>query len=412
MATALVAVTAVATGCTTHKNFLRAEGVKIVNDGGEVLLRGMGLGGWVLQEPYMMRLPHGMGTQTALRDSLVALVGEERTAEFYRAWWRNGIQKRDIDSLAAWGFNHVRMPMHYNIYTLPVDREPVAGQHTWLEDGFALTDSLLSWCEANKIYLFLDLHAAPGGQGNDVAISDAAPVKLWQDERNVEKAVALWRKLAERYKNEEWIGGYDIINEPNWGFTDPEGDRNGTREQVNGPLRDYFVRVTEAIRQVDKNHIVVIEGNAWGNNYNGVWPLDWDIAANTVISFHRYWIENTQETLTTALTNRTTQNAPLWMSESGENSNEWFTDAVRLLENNDIGWCWWTYKRMGTPTPMEIIPGEGYQRLLDYWSGNAPRPTADEAWAALQTLAENYKQENTIFHRDYIDALFRRTDAE
>jgi hypothetical protein len=393
-------------GCSQQTNFLRADGQRIVNGEGEVLLRGFGLGGWVLQEPYMLRLPGSMRTQSQFRDSLVALVGEERTAEFYRAWWHNGIQKRDIDSLASWGFNHVRMPMHYNLYTLSIDEEPVAGEQTWLTEGIAITDSLLVWCKANRMYLFLDLHAAPGGQGNDVAISDAAPVKMWQDERNVEKAIALWRHLAERYKNEVWIGGYDIINEPNWGFSDPEGDPNGLREKLNAPLRDYLVRATAAIREVDKNHMVVIEGNGWGNNYNGVWPLDWD--DNTAISFHRYWCYNTPETLADALKNRAEQNAPLWMSESGENSNVWFTDAISLLEANNIGWCWWTYKRLGDRTPMEIIPGEGYLRMLDYWSGRGSRPSADEAWAALQTLAENYKQENTLFHRDFIDAMFRQ----
>ncbi len=391
--------------CTPKKDFLRAKGDRIVNNGGEVLLRGFGLGGWVLQEPYMLQLTGGIRTQTQFRDSLVALVGEDRTAEFYRTWWRNGIQKRDIDSLASWGFNHVRMPMHYNIFTLPIEQEPVPGEQTWLAEGFEITDKLLEWCAANKIYLFLDLHAAPGGQGNDVAISDAAPVKFWEDERNVEKAIALWRRLAERYKDEEWIGGYDVINEPNWGFTDP-ADRNGLNEPDNGPLKKFLVDVTRAIREIDKNHLVVIEGNGWGNNYNGIFPLDWD--DNTAISFHKYWNRNDPESLAEALKNRTEQGAPLWMSESGENSNVWFTDAISLLESNNIGWCWWTYKRIGTPTPMEIIPGEGYLRILDYWAGLAPKPTADEAWAALQTLAENYKQQNTVLHRDYIDAMFRQ----
>jgi hypothetical protein len=399
--------------CSGHKNFLRAEGQRIVNNEGEVLLRGFGLGGWVLQEPYMLRLPSTMRTQSQFRDSLVALVGEERTAEFYRRWWRNGVQKRDIDSLASWGFNHVRMPMHYNLYTLSIEEEPASGGQTWLTEGLAITDSLLAWCAANRMYLFLDLHAAPGGQGNDVAISDAAPVRMWQDERNVSKAIELWRHLAERYKDEEWIGGYDIINEPNWGFSDPEGDPNGLRERDNAPLLDYLVRATAAIRSVDKNHIVVIEGNGWGNNYNGIWPLDWD--DNTVISFHRYWCYNTPETLADALRNRHEQGAPLWMSESGENSNAWFTDAISLLEANNIGWCWWTYKRLGDRTPMEILPGEGYLRMLDYWSGRGARPSTEEAWEALQTLAENYKQENTLFHRDFIDAMFRQvstTDTE
>ncbi len=403
----LLAVVVFSVSCTaTHKNFLRAEGGKIVNDGGEVLLRGFGLGGWVLQEPYMLRLTGGIATQTQFRDSLVSLVGEDRTAEFYRLWWRNGVQKRDIDSLAAWGFNHVRMPMHYNIYTLPTEKEPVPGEQTWLDEGFAISDSLLSWCAANEMYLFLDLHAAPGGQGNNIEISDAAPVKLWDDERNIAKTIALWEKLAERYRDEEWIGGYDLVNEPNYGFSDPAGDPNGTAEKNNAPLRDFLVRVTEAIRRIDTNHLVIIEGNGWGNNYNGVWPLDWD--DNTAISFHRYWIANTPDTIERFLEMRTGQNAPLWMSESGENSYEWFTDAVGLLEDNDIGWCWWTYKRMGSPTVMEIAPGEGWGQLLAYWRGEGPKPSPDEAWQALATLAENYKIENTTFHREYIDALFTR----
>ena len=66
----------------------------------------------------------------------------------------------------------IRLPMHYNLYTLPVDKEPVAGENTWLDKGFAITDSLLAWCKANHMYLILDLHAAPGGQGNDINISD------------------------------------------------------------------------------------------------------------------------------------------------------------------------------------------------------------------------------------------------
>jgi hypothetical protein len=239
-----------------------------------------------------------------------------------------------------------------------------------------------------------------------VAISDASPVKMWQDQRNVDKAIALWVKLAERYKDEEWLGGYDVINEPNWGFSDPENDRNGIGEQENGPLKEYLVNVTKAIREVDKNHLIVIEGNGWGNNYNGVFPLDWD--DNTAISFHKYWNPTTDETIAGFIKMREEQNAPLWMSESGENSNTWFTEAISLFERNNIGWCWWTYKRLGSPTPMEIIPSEGYQNILNYWAGRAPKPTADEAWAAMEELAESYKQENTVYHKDIIDAMFRQ----
>lgn len=90
-----------------------------------------------------------------------------------------------------------------------------------------MTDDLLKWCAANKIYLILDLHAVPGGQGKDANISDYVLLKkrsVWESEENQKKTVALWKKLAERYKNEPWIGGYDIINEPNWAFTGSTGN--------------------------------------------------------------------------------------------------------------------------------------------------------------------------------------------
>ena len=53
-------------------------------------------------------------------------------------------KRSDIDSMHGWGFNSVSLPMHYNLFTLPVDKEPVAGENTWLDKGFQLTDSLLS----------------------------------------------------------------------------------------------------------------------------------------------------------------------------------------------------------------------------------------------------------------------------
>ncbi|MEO8412594.1 MAG: cellulase family glycosylhydrolase, partial [Ginsengibacter sp.] len=203
---------------TSHaQGFLKADGKRIVNAKGEnVLLRGMGLGGWMLQEGYMLGI-HKDAQQHNIRKRIEALMGRAETEEFYNAWLNNFVRKIDIDSMHAWGFNSVRLPMHYNLFTLPVDEEPVAGENTWLDRGFVLTDSLLAWCMANRMYLLLDLHAAPGGQGNDLNISDRDSSKpsLWQNEANQQKTIALWKKLAGRYKNEKWIGGYDILNEPN-----------------------------------------------------------------------------------------------------------------------------------------------------------------------------------------------------
>ncbi len=133
--------------------------------------------------------------------------------------------------------------MHFNLYTLPVDQEPVAGKNTWLPKGFAITDSLLQWCKDNQLWLILDLHAAPGGQGNDLNISDRDDTKpsLWDLKANRDKTIALWKELAKRYVNEPMIAAYDLINEPNWGFEDPK-DKNGLQEKGNAPLKELLVR--------------------------------------------------------------------------------------------------------------------------------------------------------------------------
>lgn len=394
--------------CALAQGFLKRSGGKIVNEKGEnVLLRGFGLGGWMLQEGYMLKV-YRDGQQYRIRERIQELVGPERTAEFYELWLANHTTRADIDALKKWGFNSVRLPMHFNLYTLPVDKEPVKGQDTWLEKGFAMTDELLAWCKANGLYLILDLHAAPGGQGNDLNISDRDPSKpsLWEDPENQRKTVALWRKLAERYKNEPWIGAYDIINEPNWGFTDPQNDRNGTKEKNNAPLRKLMVDITSAIREVDKNHIVIIEGNGWGNNYSGVFP-PWD--SNMVLSYHKYWNYNNEGSIRHMLEARDKYNIPIWLGETGENSNVWFTEAIRLLEKHNIGWAWWPLKKIGINNPLEIVAPKGYDKILRYWSDStAPRPEAEEAWATLKALAEATKFSWDRVRWDVVDAMMRQ----
>src|SRR5258707_9721889 len=100
------------------QGFLKADGKRITGQGGKnVLLRGIGLGGWMLQEGYMMRV-NGQGQQHKIKSRLTELIGPEKTEKFYSAWLANHIRRIDIDSLKAWGFNSVRLPMHYNLYTL------------------------------------------------------------------------------------------------------------------------------------------------------------------------------------------------------------------------------------------------------------------------------------------------------
>ncbi len=401
------AITAFSFLTAKSQGFLHAEGSKIVDGAGkEVLLKGIGLGGWMLQGPYMLELPASIKTQHQFKEKIIELIGKEKAAQFYTAWLKDGMQQSDVDSLKAWGFNSIRLPMHYDLFTLPADKEPIAGKNTWLKTGFELTDSLLKWCSEDHIYLILDLHAAPGGQGHDLAIADRDSSKpsLWQSKANQEKTIALWKKLAARYRNAEWIGGYDLLNEPNWSFEHPfDRKDHGVNDTGNAPLRKLLIQITKAIRSVDKNHIIIIEGNGWANNYKGLMP-PWD--HDMVVSFHKYWNKNDVASIQKYLDIRDHYHIPLWLGESGENNNNWYRDCIHLVESHDIGWSWWPLKKIGTNNPFEVKMPSGFSRILRYWQGTGPKPSEDEAFQGLMELAKNYRTKNVIVHEEVLDALF------
>ncbi|WP_426479039.1 cellulase family glycosylhydrolase [Chryseobacterium sp. CBSDS_008] len=387
---------------------LKTSGQKIVNEKGEnIQLRGLGLGGWMLQEGYMLKTADFAGPQYKIKEKIAELIGEDGMNEFYKAYLKNGITKQDIDFLAKAGFNSIRLPMHYNLYTLPIEKEPSKGKDTWLEEGFTMTDELLQWCTDNKIYLILDLHAAPGGQGNDANISDNDKSKpsLWENEENQRKTVALWKRLAERYKDNPWIGGYDLINEPNINFTGK--NPNGTDEMSNAPLWKLQKEITAAIREVDKKHMIFIEGNGWGNNYNGL-PALWD--SNMAFSFHKYWNYNDDQTLKFALELREKHNIPIWLGETGENSNVWFTELIQLLDKHNIGYAFWPMKKIDNIAGIaNVKTTPEYEKLLDYWKNGGEKPSKEYAMKALMQIADHYKLSNTEVKKDVIDAMFRQT---
>jgi len=368
--------------------YLHTEGKKLVNgQGEEILLRGIGLGGWLVPEGYQLHIP-GFGSPSAIREKIQELIGEQETGEFYSHYRENYVNKKDIEKIALWGFNSIRIPFNYRLLS-PEDQPGM-----YLEQGFAVIDSLLNWCTQYQMYLILDMHCAPGGQNKDnISDSDGEEARLWTDEANQIRTIEIWKKIAERYKNEIWIGGYDIINEPVLPAGVPATD-----------LRKFYMSVVQEIRKVDANHIVFIEGNWYATDFTSLTP---PFDGNMVYSFHKYWNENTTSSIQSYLSLRNQYSVPLWLGESGENSNTWFHDCVQLMEKNNIGWCWWTHKKVATITSpySAVIPSE-YQRILDYWNGMSSRPSKEEAVAGFSALTENLKLENCEFHAGVLEALF------
>lgn len=392
---------------------LRVQGQEIVNDQGPFLIKSIGTGNWMIQEGYMMQSTDaGIGTHTQFRTKLEQEIGEERTADFYQDWLDNHMTKADLDSMKAWGFNAIRPALHYKWFTLPIQDEPVSGQHTWVDAGFEKLDELMGWAAANQMYVMFDMHGAPGGQGKNSNINDYDETlpSLFEDEANKDKLEALWIKLAQRYKDNPWFGGYDLINEPNWRLGD-SGNENGCGTENNDELWDLHLRLTKSIRQIDPNNIIYLSGNCWGNNYNSfeAHPLS-SYDDNTVITFHKYWNQNDQESIQWAVDMREQYNRPLWMSESGENSNQWFADAIHLFESNNIGWSWWPVKKSRTNNIFKVTTPESYYQLLQAWE-NGESLSAEQTYHAVMEYSKAHRHENTTVAPDVIHALIHNQDT-
>ncbi len=372
------------------QGFLHSSGSKIIDPNGqEILLRGIGLGGWLVPEGYMLHTESFANSPSEIRAKFASLIGSANADQFFDTYRRNYVTRKDVDRIARWGFNSIRLPMHYALLT-PKDQPGV-----YVESGFAIIDSLLSWCEANQIYLILDLHCAPGGQNNGNISDYGGYPSLWENTQYQQRTVELWRTIAQRYASRRWIGGYDLLNEPAWNLP-----------PNNQPLLSLYVRITQAIRQVDQNHLIFAEGNWYATDFSGLTP-PWDV--NMAYSFHKYWNPNTTAAINTVLNLRSLHNVPLWLGESGENSNAWFIDCVELMERNSIGWAWWPHKKISsTSSPLSVTMTTGYSSLLRYWSGQGTAPTQDAALASLNTMAAYLNIDSCTYHPDVVDALLRQ----
>ena len=374
-----------------NTGFFSTDGPDIVDASGTpVVLRGVGLGGWLMPEGYMLHIaaPDG-GSPRTIRAQIEDLIGVADTDRFFEIYEANYVEEKDIAAIAGWGFDHIRLPFHYTLFFDP-DTE------TFEEDGFALLDTFLEWCRTYGLYVILDMHAAPGAQSeHNIADSDGV-ARLWTEPVPYQdQTVAIWTEIARRYVDETLIIGYDLINEP----VTPDGV---TTED----LFTFYERLAEAIRRVDTNHILFIEGNYFATTFlapEDLTPFD----DKMVYTFHKYWNGTFVNSIQYLLDIRNQTNVPLWLGESGENSNPWFYAVTQLMEQHGIGWNWWTHKKIETTTsPLSAPFAPGYEAVLDYWRGSGPRPTAEAARTALFAMAEGLDMDSSIVRPGVLAALF------
>ncbi len=330
------------TGSGNDQGFVTVRGKQIVAPDGEpMLLKGIGIGNWLLPEGYMWGFKRASSPRL-IDEVICQLIGEEEARTFWRTFYERFIAREDVRFLKQAGFNHVRASFNWRLFVTGDEPRRLAGV------GYDCLDRLVQWCRAEGLYVVLDMHGAPGGQtGDNIDDSWGYPF-LYESPESQALTIDLWASLAERYGDEPTVIGYDLLNEPIATYYD--------REQLNPKLEPLYKRMVEAIRVHDPNHIVFLGGAQWNTHFGVFGPPFDDKLAYT---FHRYWEEVTPALIEEYVAFGERYDVPLWMGESGENSYAWIAAFRELLEANGIGWCFWTYKRLDTDrcvVSMERVP--------------------------------------------------------
>jgi endoglucanase len=342
---------------------LRVEGDAVVDaDGARVHLRGAGLGGWMNMENFITGYP---ANETAMRDAVADVLGPDRAARFFDRLLDCFFTDEDAQLLAELGVTCVRLPINHAHFER--DDEPFVLR----EQGFARLDGAVRACAEHSIYTVIDLHAVPGSQNQHWHSDNATHVAaFWRHPHFQERVINLWRALARRYRDEAWVAGYNLLNEPG----DPDG-------KVVGPFHD---RLVAAIREIDPDHILFLDGNTYSTDFS----IFGEPYANVIYACHDYAAAGMSfgdghpgvEALEQVFLKRTRYQretaTPIWVGEFGPvYTGDPERDAIRyriledqleIYERYGAGWSIWTYKDVGLHGVVHADPDGAYmQRFGD-----------------------------------------------
>lgn len=380
------------------RGFLRAQGTAVVNGSGqEVLLTGWGLGNWLVPEGYMWLAGESARFDRPRR--IEQVICELTSAKYAKTFWaqfqERYVTEYDIRTMAQQGYNSVRVPIHWRAL---MEERP--GIH-WVEDGFRLLDRLIDWCEQYGLYVFLDLHAAPGGQtGANIDDSADDQPRLFLDRDAWEKAIRLWEALARRYKDRWIVGGYDLLNEP----IKPGLTQGKALNAYLPRLVAFYEQCIAAIRAIDPVHMISLEGDHWATDMRIFFKRYDD---NMILHFHRYACMPGREAFAPYIEVSRRLGVPLWLGETGENTPEWFAAMFPMSIALNIGYNLWPWKKMDCRnSPFSIVPPEGWPELIAYANGGE-RPSRKRSMAIFNQFLDNLQSERCQQNPDLTNAVFR-----
>jgi aryl-phospho-beta-D-glucosidase BglC (GH1 family)/ribosomal protein L25 (general stress protein Ctc) len=364
-----------------------------------ILLRGIGLGNWLLPEGYMWHFGESGDRPRKIEKIVEDLTSPEFSQKFWKEFRLNYITEADIKKIKELGFNSVRPALNARVFMTEGDTA------VFIEENFAILDSLIDWCGKHKLYVILDMHGAPGGQtGQNIDDSPNNEPELFMDPKFEHRLTRLWLKLVERYKDNPVVAAYDLLNEPL-----PEN--TGAAEKYKHLLLPMYKNLTTEIRKIDQKHMIILEGYNWSNN----WSIFTEtIDNNLVYQFHYYCWGNPDHLndISHYIKERERLNAPVWVGETGERNPAIYFATTQYFEKNNIGWAFWPWKKIDNRQVVYSVKApDGYDKIIEYSRGGE-KPSKEMAEQVFNQLLENIKVENCDFLEHITQAMLRQVPAK
>lgn len=188
---------------------LRVRGTTLVDTSGRtVQLRGVNLGGWLVEEIWMTPWvnkesadkPETVRDHVSLWKTVEDRIGHDAMIRVREAYRQNWINDDDFARIRAAGFNHVRLPFLVDLLDEP--------------NGVQWLHRAVEMAKKHDLYVVLDMHGVPGRQSNDHHTGQENQNGLWSSPGNIAQYVDAWTRLAKEFGSEPSVAMFDLMNEP------------------------------------------------------------------------------------------------------------------------------------------------------------------------------------------------------
>ena len=281
------------------------------------------------------------------------------------------VTEPDFEKIASWGFDHVRIPIDYNVVQ--------NADGSMKEDGLKRIDGALALCRKHGLHAVLDLHKTQG-YSFDEGEHEAG---FFESEKYQELFYAIWEAFAARWGGRPCEVMFELLNEV-------------TEESY----LDAWKRISaECVRRI-RSHAPDTRILIGSYHYNGVREvryLDKPYDKNVLYNFHcydphkfthqgaywnpefnndkRYTFAETgvneaffEELFSTAIEKAQAEGTELYCGEYGvidivppEEAVKWFRTIHAVFERHGIARAMWSYKQMDfglSDARMDAVRGE------------------------------------------------------